>query len=122
MKNRLLRVLLFFSALIVGGGCYYLLAHYCSISIPCFFYQITGWQCPGCGVSRMFLHIIQGDFSSAFFDNPVIFCLLPVFASISFLMTRRYLCGLPLTNRIMDIGLSIIIIILLIFGILRNIV
>ncbi len=120
MKNRPLRVFLFFSAITVGGGCYFLLAHYFSISIPCFFYQLTGWQCPGCGITRMAIHLIQGEFRLAFQDNPVLFCLLPVFAGYLIAMTRRYLGGRSLTSHIMDIGLIIVIVILLIWGIVRN--
>lgn len=120
MKNRPVRVLLFFALLAVGGGCYYLLAHFLSISIPCFFYQITGWQCPGCGISRMFFHLMEGDVSSAFTANPVLFCLLPVFAGYAFFMTKRYLRGQPLASPAMEKSLLLPLAVLLIWGVARN--
>ena len=68
----------------------------------------------------MAIHLIQGELRLAFQDNPVLFCLLPVFAGYLIAMTRRYLGGRSLTSHIMDIGLIIVIVILLIWGIVRN--
>ncbi len=68
----------------------------------------------------MAIHLIRENSDWRFGDNPVLFCLLPVFAGYLIAMTRRYLGGRSLTSHIMDIGLIIVIVILLIWGIVRN--
>ena len=40
------------------------------IGIACPFERLTGYQCPGCGVSGMFLSLLKGDLSGAFSSNP----------------------------------------------------
>lgn len=36
------------------------------ISIPCPFRLITGWRCPGCGISRLCLDLLHGRFSPVY--------------------------------------------------------
>lgn len=43
----------------------------------CFFYQMTGLQCPSCGTQRAFHAILHGDFTKAFTYNPFLFLVLP---------------------------------------------
>lgn len=52
------------------------------MGIPCVFYSLTGLQCPGCGVTRMFSALFKGDFSAAYHSNAAIFLLLPILAGI----------------------------------------
>lgn len=48
------------------------------LNIKCIFKTLTGYICPGCGMTRAFLSIIHLDFKSAFNYNPMIF-MMPVF-------------------------------------------
>ena len=50
-----------------------------SFFIPCIFHELTGFLCPGCGITRMFISIIILDFYQAFRYNPLVFVLLPFF-------------------------------------------
>ena len=34
--------------------------------VPCLFCQITGWRCPGCGITRFCLDLLHGQFSPAY--------------------------------------------------------
>ena len=43
--------------------------------IPCFYYLTTGFYCPGCGTSRMFLALLRLKFAEAFRHNPVVLIL-----------------------------------------------
>lgn len=75
MKKERIRRLLIRDSIVVA-----ILAVYGSIvslthwSIPCIVYQLTGLQCPGCGISRMLLAILHGDFRAAFFFSSVSVC------------------------------------------------
>jgi hypothetical protein len=46
----------------------------------CFFKNLTGFYCPGCGGQRALHSILHGNFKNAFHHNPLIFFILPFFA------------------------------------------
>ena len=47
------------------------------IGIPCIFRKITGWYCPGCGITTLILCISEQDFVGAFRANPFLFVTSP---------------------------------------------
>ena len=47
------------------------------IGIPCIFRKITGWYCPGCGITTLILCISEQDFVGAFWANPFLFVTSP---------------------------------------------
>lgn len=62
MKNRLIKIsILFFETVLL----YVIL----NINVGCFFRNIFGIRCPGCGLTRAFLSIFNLDFMSAFKYN-----------------------------------------------------
>lgn len=123
MKQRIFKVisilfLLFFLLLF-----YFFLSHTVHFYIPCPFKKITGFYCPGCGITRCLFYIIQFDFSKAFWMNPLVFCFLPFI-----LLYFGYKIYLYITNRKDTIICKIpnfiwyfLIFITLLFGVLRNI-
>ena len=82
--------------------------------VPCIFKLVTGFDCPGCGITRMLVSLLQGDIYAAYQYNPVLFCLSPYILFRVFTSSRR---GKILT--VMDICC---VVILLVWGIIRNIV
>ena len=44
----------------------------------CDFFTKTGLYCPGCGVTRMSVALLQLDFERAFYYHPVLLCSLPL--------------------------------------------
>ena len=48
-----------------------------SIFPKCIFKMLTGLNCPGCGSQRAVHHMLHGNFSQAFFLNPI---LMPALA------------------------------------------
>ena len=44
--------------------------------IECFYWKATGYLCPGCGLTRMFISLIKLDVAAAFNYNPVMFIVL----------------------------------------------
>lgn len=90
--------------------------------IPCIIHEITGLYCPGCGLSRMILSIIRLDFYQAFRYNPLLFILFP----FGLILVLEYLYSLfkkrtPIYEKINNKVWIILIVILIIYGIVRNI-
>ena len=48
------------------------------VGIPCFFYKITGYKCPGCGMTHALSEIWNGNFRSAWEYNALSFTVLPI--------------------------------------------
>lgn len=48
------------------------------IGLPCPFYELLHWNCPGCGATRMAVALLHGEFYQAFRYNPFIFVTFPV--------------------------------------------
>ena len=71
MKKRL-RTVLFIASLILALGLLYLILYRCfDFRIPCIFYEITGWSCPGCGLTRAAGALSRFAFSEALGYNPM---------------------------------------------------
>ena len=50
--------------------------------LPCLNKSLTGLECPGCGLQRASVLVMQGDFKSAFFMYPAIYTLIVLFVCI----------------------------------------
>lgn len=102
----------------VGFG-YYLWLNFTHLGIPCPFRTITGWLCPGCGITHMLIALIQLDFHTAYLENPFLLLTLPFL--IGEILYQRYL---QLTKQVNpqwnQVLLWLYVIALIIFGILRN--
>lgn len=59
---------------------YLLIGEHFSLFIPCPIHYFTHLYCPGCGVTRMLLHLLHGRFVEAFHANPLLLISLPFFA------------------------------------------
>ena len=91
-----------------------------NFSIPCLFYEITNLYCPGCGITRMFLALLNFNFYQAFRYNPLVFILLIlsiIYLIIKFILRKFRNINLRIPNYIWYILLVIVIV----YGILRNI-
>ncbi len=38
----------------------------------CFFHELTGLYCPGCGGTRAFIALMEGDLARSFFYHPIV--------------------------------------------------
>lgn len=47
------------------------------MGIPCLFHLVTGFNCPGCGITRLILNLAKGNVVEAFHSNPFIFISIP---------------------------------------------
>ena len=123
MKKRALRVFIISFIFIILGIAYGLLYLTTGKGIPCIFYTLTGFLCPGCGVTRMCVSVMQGDIQSAIRYNGMLFFLSPVLCYILGDYMFRYIrTGHWKVLRWQTVVIYIMIGLLVIFGITRNIV
>lgn len=92
---------------------YYVLYQAFSLHFFCLFHQLTGFYCPGCGVTRMGFSLLEGNVYQAFRYNPLVFLLLLLYL-IYFLFWQKKYPVIP--SKI----LYSIILILIFYGVLRN--
>ncbi|MEC9032268.1 MAG: DUF2752 domain-containing protein [Planctomycetota bacterium] len=52
------------------------------VIIPCPFRLVTDLECPGCGMTRSCLSLVQGDFESAWHLNPFSFFLVALAVAV----------------------------------------
>ena len=92
------------------------------IKFPCMIYQLTGYQCPGCGITRMCLSLVEFDFKSAFYYNPFLFITAPLnlfcilYLEINYILKGKYRFG------IIKYFLYLEVVGFILFGILRNVI
>ena len=70
--NRLKKVIvrnLIFLAIFIS---YYLVYSYAHIGIPCLFKIITGYNCPGCGITRCLFSLVKLNIKEAFYYNELV--------------------------------------------------
>lgn len=68
-----LRWLLGYAAFGIGVSTLYATT---GIGFPCPFREVTGWDCPLCGGTRLGSALLHGDVAAAFAYNPVVFVSL----------------------------------------------
>ena len=97
------------------GLCFYFMIYQkLNIGIPCLFYKITGFYCPGCGITRMVFSLLKLDFYQAFRYNPFVF-----FFFIFYLLYK--IINIKCIFQIKQQHIYLLLIITILFGILRNI-
>ena len=90
------------------------------IKIPCLVYELTSFQCPGCGMTRMVLSLLKLDFKSAFSYNPFILVTSPIillcliYPDVNYIKNGKYDLGKLSYLLYAEVAG------LVIFGILRN--
>src|SRR5690625_7939498 len=76
MKKKLL---IGFSLLVMGVFYLKVISPVFNIHIPCIFNKITGLDCPGCGMTRAALSLLDGNIYQAFRWNMLIFMIIPLY-------------------------------------------
>ena len=121
MKKRALKLLALLTVLAVGGAIYTVVCKTIGFGIPCLVNVLTGLQCPGCGISRMFISLIEGDFVSAWYYNSCVLGMLPLFIYFAIRLSFGYVKKNSLNlYKAENIILVIMIVILLLFAVWRN--
>jgi len=120
MNNRFFRV----SILLVAAGALLLLYFFVEpkngILPKCFFHELTGLYCPGCGVQRSFHALLNGHILNAIDYNLLFILFLPliIFFILAFSLGRKH----PSTSFIYKPIFSFTVVIVVVsFWVLRNI-
>jgi Protein of unknown function (DUF2752) len=93
-----------------------------SLVPPCAFHALTGWWCPGCGMTRATHHLLHGDLVAALRYNALLPFVLTSIALVWFdwyartVGTRRVLAG-----RVPAWAPSVAIVVAVTFAVVRNV-
>lgn len=122
MKKRAAEVTKKFLITLALGLGYYLINQLTGLGIPCPLHKLTGLLCPGCGISRMCIAIIQFDLEGAFYYNAAIFSLIPIFAVLIITYYYNYIkYGVKDFKKWQNVLLALCVVVVVTFGLLRNI-
>lgn len=122
-RMRMWQVLKYTAGFTLFGICYGIWVRQTGLAVPCLFHVITGFKCPGCGMTRMCVALLRLDFAGAFHYNQVLFFLMPVLGSIFLADTAAYVkTGRWSVGRVQSYILYVSIAVLIVFGVIRNIV
>lgn len=107
------------SVLACIGICYLVWIKLTGLAMPCMFRYITGFKCPGCGVTTMFTALASLDFKASFNANPFLFVTAPLLCGE--IIYWIYLkCSNMKCNKAREAAVICYGIALCIFGIVRN--
>jgi len=100
---------------------YYGIVRYTGRGFPCLFRYIFHLQCPGCGITRMFLALSRGNLRDAYQSNPVVFCFSPFIGWIVLKSARNYIrCTETIWKKWENAGMLLLVAALVVFGAIRN--
>ena len=124
-KNRKMRIalLLCAGAAACAGAVYLYFHNPYEYPLPCIFYVLTGFYCPGCGAGRASYSILHGRFADALCYNPLMTVLLPF---IGLYVTGRTLDWVVTGGNHIDHRISVkflvgVLVVIFVYGVLRNI-
>ena len=120
-KNRVRKIIYRDSIILLAGILYAVFVRLTGLAVPCIFRTLTGWQCPGCGITRACLSLLKGEIRTSFSYNPFLYfagpCIiyLIVRGDLNYIKGDAYRLGTADTVLI-----YILIMAALIFGVVRN--
>lgn len=124
MKKRIVKVIGIYLFLILIFVIYFVVNKYTGLYIPCVFREITGYKCPGCGITHLLFDLVNLRFKEAFLDNPLVFIYLPFI--IAYFIYITYLYIVDKKDKILVkipkfLKISVLVITIL-YGVVRNII
>lgn len=123
MKKRLLKVILIIFSLTVILLGYYEINKVYHIGIPCLFYKITNYKCPGCGITRALFSLIRGNIKEAIYYNKILILMVPFIVIYFGYKSYLYIINIRSNKkieRILNIWAYILLIIAILYGVFRN--
>lgn len=85
-KERLFKIIKKAVIVLLIGIMYLVFVRLTGIGVPCLLMLVIGGYCPGCGITRMFIHLSRFDFALAFRANALLMTVIPM--SLPFIIRR----------------------------------
>lgn len=121
MKERLKALLRAGAVLVGAGAAYAALIAVLGRGLYCPFWRLTGLLCPGCGVTRMCLALLQLDFSGAWRANAALLLALPVLILLAARLMWVYVrTGRRMPSRGEERLIWALVVYFLAWGVVRN--
>lgn len=107
----------------ITGIIYYIFIRVTGLALPCPINFVTDGKirCPGCGITRLFLALSKGDIKGAFAANQCLFILIPIWSALVVARLVFLPKRLDANSRFFKAVCLVTLIVLLVFGLLRNI-
>lgn len=106
--------------ILICGVAAYVLKIHGIIKLNCPIHELTGLNCPGCGATRMVLSITNMHLYQAFRFNPLLFISIPFYIYMYIACGKSYIMYGRINDRLASYILYYAII-LIVFGLIRNI-
>lgn len=88
------------------------------IAIPCFFNKVTGFYCPGCGITRAIRSLLKGDLYSSFRNNLLLYTVFPILFILEIMNIK--LKKSKEFKKMYNVMIVCLLIFTITFGVLRN--
>lgn len=109
------------AAILLGiGFAYYLLIQFTPFHLFCLFQRITKLACPGCGITHFLVRLLHFDIPGAVQENVAVAGLILLWGPLLFIRVIWHPKWLQKNGRFERILAYICVVLLLLFGILRN--
>lgn len=120
-NKRLIKIIHRISLLLTVGLFYNVFVIVTGWGIPCIIHSLTGFNCPGCGITRMCVNISKLQFKKAFEYNRFIFITWPFIMYEIILELYNYV-NYRKTKRCLfhNIVILLYVVLLISWGIARN--
>ncbi|WP_177436538.1 DUF2752 domain-containing protein [uncultured Ruminococcus sp.] len=102
------------------GFAYYLLIQFTPFHLFCLFQRITKLACPGCGITHFLVRLLHFDIPGAVQENVAVAGLILLWGPLLFIRVIWHPKWLQKNGRFERILAYICVVLLLAFGILRN--
>lgn len=121
VTERFRKVIIKYGVILAIGLGYLFFVLLSGVRIPCILYEITGFKCPGCGITRLIVSVARLDFAAAFGYNPFLFITGPLLLFYLAFSEARYVIygNARMGKWVIFIWAELILAIL--YGVLRNI-
>ncbi|MCR5795737.1 MAG: DUF2752 domain-containing protein [Solobacterium sp.] len=107
---------------VLAAGMFYALwIRLTGVYIPCPFRSLTGYLCPGCGISHCLMSLLRGDIRTAFEANGFVLVLLPPASAYAVYRSCRFIkTGKTSFSKIENVMVWTVLAASILFGVIRN--
>jgi len=107
--------------IVLLGLAYALFIQCTGLGIPCVFRLVTGYHCPGCGMTHAAMALIHGQPKTAFRENPLSLSVVPLLLLYGAYRAEVYIRSARTDFRKWEIVfLGVLWVVVLAFWLLRN--